>query len=65
MDGDELSDEEIAQRMESGIRRALNTPTSPTKALIGKTECAQNQHKSRVRKERGKKTGAIDPIPEA
>ena len=42
------SDEEIERRMAAGIRRALSTPPSPTKALIGKTERAKNQRESRA-----------------
>jgi len=42
-----LNDDEIARRMNAGVRRALNTPPSPTKELIGKTERAQNQRESR------------------
>lgn len=49
-DDEVISDEEIARRMESGIRRALNTPPKPTRELIGKTERAQTKRKSRVRK---------------
>ena len=43
-----LADDEIERRMTAGIRRALNTPPSPTKDLVGKTERAQNQRESRV-----------------
>jgi hypothetical protein len=38
--------------MNAGIRRALNTPPSPTKNLVGKTERAKNQRESRAIKAR-------------
>jgi hypothetical protein len=44
----EYSTEEIERRMVAGIWRALNTPPSPTKDLIGKTERAKNQRESRA-----------------
>jgi hypothetical protein len=54
----DLSDEEIAHRMETGIRRALATPPSPTKELIGKTERARIQRESReIRARRSRKKG--------
>ncbi|HEU4956118.1 MAG TPA: hypothetical protein VFT40_00675 [Sphingomicrobium sp.] len=33
---DELPDDEIARRMERGIRRLLNTPPQPQKEMVGK-----------------------------
>jgi hypothetical protein len=52
---DELAEDEIERRMAAGIRRALNTPPSPTKDLIGKTERAKNQRESReIRARRAK-----------
>jgi hypothetical protein len=47
---DDLTKAEIQHRMEAGIRRALSTPPTPTKELVGKTERAQEQAKSRARK---------------
>lgn len=47
---DDLSDEEITRRMDGAIRRALNTPPSPTKSLVGKTDRAQSQRESRALK---------------
>jgi hypothetical protein len=35
---DDVTDDEIKRRMEAGLRRALNTPPTPTKELIGKSE---------------------------
>jgi hypothetical protein len=56
---EELSGEEIAQRMNAAIRRALNTPPTPSKELVGKTERAQELRESRVRKSnRSKPKGA-------
>jgi len=45
---DELSESEILRRMEGGIRRALETPPTPTRGLVGKTERAKNQRESRA-----------------
>ena len=45
-DGD-LPADEIVRRMEMGIRRALNTPPTPTKELIGKSERAIARRDSR------------------
>jgi hypothetical protein len=47
-----LSDDEIQRRMNDGIRRALKTPPSPTRELIGKTERAKVQRESREIKAR-------------
>jgi hypothetical protein len=44
---DDLPNEEIARRMNAGIRRALSLPHSSAKELIGKTERARNQRESR------------------
>jgi hypothetical protein len=50
-----LDSDEIKRRMNAGVRRALNTPPSPTKELIGKTERAQSQRESReIRARRAK-----------
>jgi len=54
---DEFDDDEITRRMNAGIRRALNTPHSPTKELVGKTERAQSQRESRARKRQAKPKG--------
>jgi len=50
LESDDLPDDEVTRRMESGIRRALNTPPTPTKKLVGKSERATAQRESRVRK---------------
>jgi hypothetical protein len=51
----ELTPEKIESRMVAGIRRALDTPPSPTKTLVGKTERAKNQRESReIRARRAK-----------
>jgi hypothetical protein len=51
--GDDLTKEEIEIRMRDAVSRALNTPPSPTKDLVGKTERAQIQRESReIRKPR-------------
>jgi hypothetical protein len=47
---DQHSDEETARRMNSAVRRALNTSPTPTKELVGKTERAMARRESRVRK---------------
>jgi hypothetical protein len=53
-----LSDSEIETRMNAAVRRALNTPPSPTKELVGKTERAQSQRESRaIRNRRVKPEG--------
>jgi hypothetical protein len=49
---DQPSQAEIERRMEAAIRRALHTPPSPTKGLIGKTERAKIQRESRALKAR-------------
>jgi hypothetical protein len=55
---DDLSAEEIERRMNAGIRRALDTPPSPTKGLIGKSERAKIQRESReIRARRAKTKG--------
>ena len=46
----EITVEEIALRMNKAVRRALNTPPTPTKELVGKSERAQAQRESRVKK---------------
>jgi hypothetical protein len=52
---EEFSPNEIADRMKNAVRRALTTPPTPTKALVGKTERAQSQRESRkLRISRGK-----------
>lgn len=53
-----LAGDEIEGRMNAGIRRALSTPPSPTKELVGKTERAKVQRKSRaIRARRSKPKG--------
>jgi hypothetical protein len=51
----EFSKEEIARRMVAAVRRALTTPPTPTKKLVGKTERAQSQRESRAIRTRRKK----------
>jgi hypothetical protein len=46
----ELSEAEIERSVNDAIRRALNTPPTPAKELIGKSERAIAQRESRVRK---------------
>jgi hypothetical protein len=46
----EFSDEEIARRRDDAIRRALNTAPKPLKEIVGKSERAIAQRKSRVKK---------------
>ena len=36
----QLTEADVARRMSDAIRRALNTPATPAKELVGKTECA-------------------------
>jgi len=56
---DELSPPEIAARMTAALRRALNTPPTPTKELVGKSERAQAQRETkRIRKSRQAKPKA-------
>jgi hypothetical protein len=43
----DFRDDEIERRMATAIRRALSTPHSPTKELVGKTERAKIQRESR------------------
>jgi hypothetical protein len=43
----ELTSEQIAKRRDEAIRRALSTPPTPTKALIGKTERAKQQRETK------------------
>ena len=57
-DEDKFSDDEIARRMEAGVRRALNTPPTPTRELVGKTERAQEQRAKKKRKSPTKKPGS-------
>jgi hypothetical protein len=44
------SEQEIARRMNDAVRRALITPPTPAKELVGKSERAIAQRESRVRK---------------
>jgi hypothetical protein len=44
------SEAETEKRMNSAVRRALSTPPTQTKELVGKTERAIAQRESRVRK---------------
>ncbi|MGD0762666.1 MAG: hypothetical protein ABR929_05645 [Roseiarcus sp.] len=46
----DFTDEEIARRRDDAIRRAMNTPPKPLKEFVGKTERAQAQRESRVKK---------------
>jgi hypothetical protein len=46
---EQLSEDEIQRRMDNAIRRALSTPPKPTKQLVGKTERAKSQRKSKSR----------------
>jgi hypothetical protein len=41
-DDDQPPDDEIARRMERGIRRLLNTPPQPQKEMVGKTGRAKS-----------------------
>jgi hypothetical protein len=44
---DQFSEEEIARRRDEAIRRALRTPPTPFKKMVGKTERAKTQrHKT-------------------
>ncbi len=53
-----LSEGEIQRRMDEAVRRALNTPPTPTKELIGKTDRAKSQRESRkLRARRSKPKG--------
>ncbi len=54
----ELDADDIERRMNAGIRRALSTPPTPTKELVGKTERA----KVNVKVERLKR---VDPSQKA
>jgi hypothetical protein len=55
----ELSEDEIAQRMDAGVRRALSTPPTPTKELVGKSERARAQRETKqIRKTRRSKPEA-------
>jgi hypothetical protein len=51
---EEFSPNEIADRMKNAVRRALTTPPTPTKELIGKTERAQSQRETKRMKRRAK-----------
>jgi hypothetical protein len=51
---EEFSPNEIADRMKNAVRRALTTPPTPTKELIGKTERAQSQRETKRRKRQAK-----------
>lgn len=46
----QLTDAEIERRMNGALRRALSTPPTPTKDIVGKSERAKAQRESRVRK---------------
>jgi len=53
---DDYSAQEIERRMNAGIRRALGSPPSPTKSLVGKSERAQAQRETReIRANRAKR----------
>jgi hypothetical protein len=47
---DEYSAEETARRRDAAIRRALNTPPTPLKEIVGKSKRAIAQRKSRIKK---------------
>lgn len=49
---DDYGADEIRRRMDAAVRRALNTPPKPMKEIVGKSERAVAQRKSRVRKKR-------------
>jgi hypothetical protein len=49
-DDDPLSDQKVEARMNAAVRRALNTPPTPAKELVGKSERAIAQRESRIRK---------------
>ena len=46
----EYDEQETVRRMNDAMRRALNTPPTPTKEIVGKSERAIAQRESRVRK---------------
>jgi hypothetical protein len=46
----EFSEEEIAQRRDAAIRRALNTPPKPNSEYVGKSERAKARPSRRVQK---------------
>jgi hypothetical protein len=46
----DLTPAEIAKRRDDAIRRALNTPHTPTKDLIGKTERARQMRETKRRR---------------
>jgi len=46
---DDFDEAETARRMDAAIRRALNTPPTPTKELVGKGERAASRRESRVK----------------
>jgi hypothetical protein len=48
----QFTETETTKRMADAVRRALNTPPTPTKELVGKTERAQSQRESRTIKAR-------------
>jgi hypothetical protein len=50
MSDNELSPEDVVARMNNAVRRALNTPPTPAKEIVGKSERAIAQRESRVRK---------------
>jgi hypothetical protein len=40
---EKLTEGEVARRRDDAIRRALHTPPTPTKEMVGKTERAQGR----------------------
>jgi len=46
----DFTEDEIAKRRDDAIRRALSTPPTPLKKLVGKTDRAIARRESRVRK---------------
>jgi len=56
-----ISEIEVLRRRDDAIRRALSTPRTPAKELVGKTERAQEMRESRVRKSRRSSEGTGEP----
>ena len=48
-----LSDAEIERRMNDAVRRALSTPPTPAKELIGKSERAKAKRGRQIKKPLG------------
>lgn len=56
MSENEFTDEQIAQRRDDAIRRALNTPPKALKGYVGKSERALEMKEARLRKPAPSKT---------